>query len=298
MARKEVYSDIVVVGAAAHPLRDIYHRLLVLPWWGVIGTIATGFLCTNALFAFAYMLTGGVEGARPGSFADAFFFSAQTLGTIGYGAMHPTSGAANVVMVFESITSVVFTALATGIIFARFSRSTETMMFSNNPCVSPMDGVPTLALRIGNDREGAIYDAFVRVAIMRTHRTAENVTMYRMTDLKLTRERTPMLARTWTVMHVIDETSPLFGTSPEDCVRDELELLVSVVGTDATTLQPVHGRRRYLTPEILWGSRLSDVLRELPDGILELDVRRFHDVVETEPTASFPYPSAKATAAS
>jgi inward rectifier potassium channel len=291
MAKKPNVSDeIVVVGAAGHPLRDLYHRLLTLPWVAAIGMIVTGFLVINAAFALAYVITGGVEGARPDSFADAFFFSAQTLGTIGYGAMHPVSNAANLVVVVESVTSVVFTALATGIVFARFARSSEAMMFSEHPCISPMDGVPTLSLRIGNDREGAIFDAHVRVSLVRTHRTAENVVMYRMTDLTLARERTPLLARTWTVMHFIDEKSPLFGADPEICRVDEVEIVVSVVGTDDTTLQPVHGRRRYVASEILWGSRLADILRELPDGRLELDVRRFHETVPSEPTATFPFP--------
>src|SRR5262245_30637679 len=101
--------DIVVVGAAAHPFRDAYHLLLTVRWWGEIGAIAGAFLAINAIFALAYMASGGIEGGRhPGSFADAFFFSAQTLGTIGYGAMHPTSTAANLIAVGESIASVLF----------------------------------------------------------------------------------------------------------------------------------------------------------------------------------------------
>jgi inward rectifier potassium channel len=204
--------------------------------------------------------------------------------------MHPVSSAANAIVVVESMTSVVFTALATGIVFARFSRSSEAVIFSRHPCISLMDGVPTLALRVGNDREGSIAEATVRIAFLRTHRTAENVTMYRQTDVKLVRERTALLGRTWTVMHVIDETSPLAKADPELCKRDEVELVVSVVGTDETTLQPVHGRIRYLAEEILWGYRLDDVLSERPDGRLNLDVRRFHDVVRMEPTEAFPYP--------
>jgi inward rectifier potassium channel len=288
--KKTDASGVVVVGAAAHPLRDLYHLLLTLPWWGVIGTIACGFLLVNAAFATAYLLSGGLEGARAGSFLDALFFSAQTLGTIGYGVIHPVSDAANVIVVLESITSVIFTALATGIVFARFSRSSEAIMFSDHPTVSLLDNVPTLALRVGNDREGGILDATVRIALVRTHRSPEDVTMYRMTDLKLTRDRSPLIARTWTVMHIIDQSSPLYASSPEQCIRDEVELMVSVVGTDETTLQPVHGRRRYIATEILWGWRLADILRELPSGEIELDVRRFHDVVETQPTESFPFP--------
>ena len=204
--------------------------------------------------------------------------------------MHPTSLAANLLVVAESIVGILFIAVATGLVFARFSRSTESVVFSNHPCIGPIDGVPTLSLRIGNDREGAISDATVRIAMMHTHRTTEGVTLYRMRDLVLTRERTPALGRTWNVMHLIDATSPFFEATPESCAAEEVELIVSVVGTDATSLQPVHGRRRYLASDLRWGARLGDVLSELPDGRMKLDVRRFNDVVATTPTASFPFP--------
>jgi inward rectifier potassium channel len=209
--------------------------------------------------------------------------------------MHPVSSSANVLVVGESLVSIVFIAVATGIVFARFSRSTEALMFSDHPCIAPMDGTPTLVVRIGNDRKGAIMDAQVRMTLFRTHRTKEGVTMYRMKDLMLARERTPALGRTFTVMHVIDEASPLFGATPDTCRLDETELLVNVVGTDGTSLQPVHARRRYVSNEVLWGARHVDVLSELPDGRLQLDVRRFHDVVATEPSDAFPYRAAIAS---
>jgi inward rectifier potassium channel len=282
--------DVVVVGAAPHPLRDLYHLLLTLRWWGAIGAIAAAFLVINVLFAFGYMATGGIEGQlHPGSFADCFFFSTQTLGTIGYGAMHPAGRAANALVAVESFVSVLFTAVATGIVFARFSLSTESIVFSRHACIAPMDGIPTLSLRVGNDREGAIMEAQVRLVMMYTHRTKEGMTMYRMRDMTLVRDRTPLLRRTWTVMHVIDEASPLFGATPESCSVDEVELIVTIIGTDGTSLQPVHGRKRYVANEIIWGARLADVLSELPDGRIQLDVRRFDEVVPAEPTDSFPY---------
>jgi inward rectifier potassium channel len=294
MANEQV-DDIVVVGATRHPLRDAYHLLLTASWPQCIGIIAAAFLVVNAMFATAFVATGGVAGARPGSFADAFFFSAQTLGTIGYGAMYPMSTGANMIVVVESLVGVLFAALSTGIVFARFSRSTEAMVFARRPCISPMDGKPTLMVRIGNDREGAIVEALVRISFVKTERTKEGVTIYRMRDLTLVRERTQALARTWNVMHVIEADSPLFGATPESCEQEEVELIVTVFGTDGTSLQPVHGRHRYLARDLLWGARPCDVLSDLPDGRLQLDVRRFHDVVPTDPTSSFPYP-AKETA--
>lgn len=279
MARKRTNTDVVVVGAAAHPLRDAYHLLLETSWGVALGLIASAFLVINALFAVGYVVTGGVANARPGSFSDAFFFSVQTMGTVGYGAMYPTTGAANVLVVAECVTGLIVTALATGIVFARFSRTTAEVIFSRTACIAPMDGVPTLSFRIGNDRSNAIFEARVTVAVIRTEKTQEGVTMYRMYDVPLVRERTAALERSFTVMHRIDEGSPLRGATKESCETAEVEIAVSVVGTDDVSLQPVYARHRYLVKDVRWGVRLADILREREDGMIELDVRKFHDTV-------------------
>jgi inward rectifier potassium channel len=292
VAKDKQEDDVVVVGTTRHPLRDAYHSLLKMRWSGVIAAIAVVFLGLNAIFALGYMVTGGVVGVRPGVFRDAFFFSVQTMGTIGYGAMYPQSTYAHMLVVAESVAGLVLTALATGIVFARFSQTTGQLIFSTNITISPMNGVPTLAFRIGNDRASTVFEATVRVAVIKTERTQEGVTFYRLYDAKLSRDRTMALARSWTVMHVIDDASPFFGLTPDLCVKDEVEVAVSVTGTDDTSLQPVHARRRYTMKDILWGSRMADVLSERPDGRLELDVRKFDDVVPTAPTETFPYPKA------
>lgn len=283
---------IVVIGATSHPLRDAYHSLLRMRWAGVLLTIALLFLSANAAFAVLYLISGGIYGARDGSFRDAFFFSVQTLATVGYGAMYPTSNAANMLVVAESIVGVILTALATGIVFARFSQTSSRLVFTSKVCIGPMDGVPTVMLRVGNDRQSTIFEAMIRVVLTRTVVTKEGVTFYRLVDLPLTRERSLALSRSWTVMHVIDEKSPLFGMTPEACAREELEITASVVGTDDTSLQPVHARRRYETKDIVWGARPADVLSELPDGRIALDVRKFDEIVPTQPTDTFPYPTA------
>jgi inward rectifier potassium channel len=292
-ARTSALDDgIVVVGAASHPLRDAYHSLLRMRWPGVLATIASLFLLANGVFAVLYTVTGGIAGARPGSFRDAFFFSVQTIGTVGYGAMYPTSTAANLVVLAEAIVGVILTALATGIVFARFSQTTSMVVFMSKVCIGPMDGVPTLMLRVGNDRASTIFEAVIRVIVTRTVKTEEGMVFYRMLDLPLVRDRSLALSRSWTVMHVVDEKSPLHGLTPEVCKLEEVEITASVVGTDDTSLQPVHGRRRYEAKDIVWGARPADVLSELPNGLIQLDVRKFDDVVATQPTAAFPYPAA------
>jgi inward rectifier potassium channel len=290
MAQPPPQTGVIVVGAPRQTLRDFYHLFLRVRWSVALGAIVATYLSLNAVFAAAFLTVGGVANARPRSFWDAFCFSVQTMGTIGYGAMYPTSNAANVIVVVESVTSLIVTAVATGLVFAKFSRSTARVAFSRHAVIGPMDGVPTLMIRVGNERGNAILEASIRVALVRTERLKEGTSFYRMIDLALTRDRSPAMARSWTILHPIVEGSPLLGATPESLKRDEVELMVNVVGTDDTSLQPVHARRRYLDSEILWGARHADVLSEDDAGNVILDVRKFHDVVPTAPTEHFPYP--------
>ena len=251
--------------------------------------IAGVFLGVNGLFALVYLATGGVAHARHGSFVDAFFFSVQTFGTIGYGTYYPETAAANLVMVVESLTSLTLVALATGLIFAKFSRPTARMVFTRQVVISPVNGVPTLALRVGNERGNRIIDAKIRVSLFRTEKTREGTTFYRMLDLKLTRDRALSLQRSWTVMHPIEGDSPLVGASPRSLLEDDVELLVIVLGYDDTTMQAVHATHQYMTTDIVWGARHSDILTEQENGDLLLDLHRFHDIEPTPAQDHFPY---------
>jgi inward rectifier potassium channel len=281
--------EIVVIGAPPTRLRDIYYIFLRIRWSLAIGLIVVSYLALNAVFALAFLVAGGVTGARPGSFFDMFCFSVETMGTIGYGAMYPTSVAANSIMIVESVTSLIVTAVATGLVFAKFSRSTARVAFSRHAVIGPTNGVPTLMLRVGNERGNFILEATIRVSLVRTERTAEGVLFYRMYDLRLARERSPMMTRSWTVLHFIEGDSPLVGATPESLAKEEVELVVTLVGTDDTSMQPVHARKRYVDADLLWGARHADILSEQDDGTIVLDVRRFHEVVPTEPVEGFPY---------
>jgi inward rectifier potassium channel len=283
--------QIQIIGERATPLRDFYHALLWLPWWVTIAAIAGSFLAVNALFAVGFLLTGGVANARAGSFADAFFFSAQTMGTIGYGALYPQSTAANLLVVVEAIAGLTLTALATGLVFSKFSRSTALLAFTRQAVISPVNGVPTLMFRMSNQRGNQIVDAQIRVVLSRTERTAEGATFYRMHDLTLTRERALSLSRSWMVFHTIGRDSPLHGVGPEEAQAQDLELSVLVVGLDDASMQTVHARHHYFHRDLIWGARHVDVLSESGDGNLILDLRKFHDVEPTTPTAQFPYPA-------
>jgi inward rectifier potassium channel len=213
--RKEIVRttayNIHIIGAPAPGMRDLYHALLRMPWWGAFVTIVVAYLALNALFAVLYLCVGGVANARAGSLLDAFFFSVQTMGTIGYGTMYPATTAANTLVVAESVIGLILTALATGLVFARFSQARARLIFSSQIAIGPMDGVPTLMLRVGNERRGNIVGTEFRLTLTRTSKTAEGMTIYRLEELPLVRSRAPALSRAWNVMHRIVEGSPLHG---------------------------------------------------------------------------------------
>ncbi|HEX8790799.1 MAG TPA: ion channel [Polyangiaceae bacterium] len=281
---------VTIIGAPPVSLRDVYHLFLRTSWPVALGCIVVAWLAINAVFASLFVVVGGVASMHERSFWDAFCFSVQTMGTIGYGSMYPTTVAANVIMIAESVTSLIVTAVATGMVFAKFSRSTSRVVFSRRIAIGPMNGVPTLMLRVGNARGNSILEATVRIAYTRTEHLKEGATFYRMLDLKPTRDRSPAMARTWTVLHAITPDSPLYHATPESLARDEGEFLVTVVGIDDTSLQQVHARARYTDAEVVWGARHADILSEDQNGNLVLDVTRFHEVEPTEATADFPYP--------
>lgn len=281
--------EVRVVGAARTPLRDFYHALLQLTWPTTMAFIALGYGTVNLLFALCYLATGGIQGARAGSLADAFYFSVETMGTIGYGSMYPATDLANCVMVFESTASLVLTALATGLVFAKFSRPTARVMFSKRISLAPMNGVPTLSFRLGNQRKNRIVEATIRLSLSRSERTLEGKDFFRTVDLKLTRDRL-LLARSWNVLHVVDETSPLFGETPASLEAMSAELFVSLVGLDDTWMQTVLATHRYTARDIAWGYRLKDVLTD-HGHLLILDLTKFDDLEPAAPTQSFPYPT-------
>jgi inward rectifier potassium channel len=276
--RTEAYT-VKIIGAPAPGMRDLYHAFLRIPWWAAFVFIVAGYLLLNVMFAVMYVWIGGVANARPGSLVDAFFFSIQTMGTIGYGAMSPASTAANVLVVAESVTSLVVTALATGLVFARFSQTRARLMFSSRVAIAPMDGVPTLMLRVGNERRGNIVGTEFRLGLTRTVTSAEGMKMYRSEDLALVRSGAPALSRSWTVMHRIDEGSPLHGYDASKLAEIDGELQLAVVGIDDTSLQPVHAQHTWFAGSVAWNARLVDIISETPDGNMTLDLRNFHEVV-------------------
>ena len=279
--------EVHVVGAKPIGSEDLVHVLLTAPWTVFLAIVVSAYLGLNAIFASIYLGVGGVTGVH--GFVDAFFFSVQTMGTIGYGAMSPATVAANSIVVIESVTGLLVTALATGLVFMRFSRTRAKIRFSSHVAISPVDGTPNLAIRVGNERRVPIVDMSFRLTLTRTTVTKEGVTLYRAEHLPLVHERAPMLVRSMTLRHVVDAKSPIFADTPGSFEEGHVELVVAASGTDESTLQPVHARKTWTLKNVVWGARLADLMSQPSPKKMVLDLRRFHDLVPTDATETFPY---------
>ncbi|MSP63752.1 MAG: ATP-sensitive inward rectifier potassium channel 10 [Myxococcales bacterium] len=262
---------------------DLYHFLITTSWAGLIGLLVGFFVLSNLLFALGYLAGSPcIENARPGSFEDLFFFSVQTMGTIGYGKMSPVTFWSHLLMMIEVLVGYLWLAMATGLIFAKFSRPTARVLFSQVGVVGPRDGVPTLMFRLANERGNQIVEAQVRVVLARIETTTEGETLRRFHDLPLARERNAIFALSWTLMHPITPSSLLHGVTPETFAAWDAQFVISVIGLDETISQTVHARTSYVASDILWNHRFVDLFSQLADGRGAMDFRNFH---KTEPLA-------------
>ncbi len=271
----------VVKGQDNGRFMDFYHNIHTDSWPLFFLKLAAAFIVVNLVFAMLYAADrNGIANARPGSFVDDFFFSVQTLGTLGYGVMAPRTLYANLLVTVESFSGILTIALFTGIIFARFSRPFARVVFSSIAVVTSFDGVPTLMFRTANQRGEAIMDASIVVTLARQYTTQEGVTMRRFQELKLLRSSNSLFALSWTVMHPIDRDSPLYGLTPEDMDANDMEIIVTLNGLDEILADRIYARHAYWADEIVWNRRFVDVISVSPDGQRILDLTQFHDTIE------------------
>ncbi|MGB8683764.1 MAG: ion channel [Candidatus Binatus sp.] len=265
-------------GAPVGIFEDLYHFLVTTSWPALIGIIAAAFTLANLLFATGYYFDQGIENAHSGSFSDMFFFSVQTMATIGYGKMEPFTLFSNILVSIEALTGLLALALMTGLVFSKFSRPTARVRFTRYVVVGPRDGVNSLAIRMANQRANRIVEAEIHVVFARQEVTAEGDSIRRLYDLPVTRSRSAMFALSWTAVHRILEGTPLFGQTRESLANCAAEIIVSIIGLDETFSQTIHARHTYELDEIVWGARFADVLVLHPDGSRSVDYTRFDDV--------------------
>lgn len=263
--------------------QEPYYLLLTVPWWGFFVLTILVYIAVNAIFAFGYLLGGDcIANATPGDFSDAFFFSVHTLTSIGYGFMYPTNTYADVLVTIEALVGMIGIALMTGLAFTKFSQPTAKVMFSRVATVSDYNGTPTLTLRAANQRLNQIIEAQIHVYLMRDEVSTEGEYMRRFYLLELLRDRTPRFTLSWTVMHPIDENSPLWQTTPESLAKTRAMLVVSLTGIDETVCQSLHAPYCYGANDILWSHRFADMIHQTPEGHHYLDYTSFHHAIPVE----------------
>ena len=283
--------DFVVHGMPPRGWGDLYHSALTMRWPAFFASLAALFLVLNAVFATLYELgDASIANQFPRGFPGAFFFSVETLATVGYGDMHPQTLYAHLIATLEIFLGMSGIALATGLIFARFSRPRARIVFAREVVVHPLDGRTTLMVRAANARQNVIAEAGAKLRLLRIETTRDGYTARRIHDLVLVRDEHPIFTLGWNLMHVIDEASPLHGETAESLRRQQATLLVMIEGSDESTAQTIQARHSWSDSEIRWHHRYVDLHDDI-DGVTHMDYTHFHDV---EPYAGPPAIDAQA----
>ena len=262
---------------------DTYHHLLAMPWPFFFAFIVSLYVVLNLIFACIYFFCGkgalqGLEGSQVPFFWDCFFFSVQTIATIGYGHVHPVGVITNLVVTIESFIGILELAMVTGLFFSRLSKPTVKVAFSNVALMAQENGRQILMFRIANKRKSQITEATVNMALLKTEASDDGEQYRRLYDLKLQRSFSPMFALSWTIIHPIDESSPLFGAGPEKLEEIEAEFIVTLTGRDEVYAQSVHARHAYRLQDIVWNGRFKDILIRTPTHV-EMDLNQMHTII-------------------
>ncbi|MGS0648240.1 ion channel [Komagataeibacter melomenusus] len=270
------HDTIVRVGQVDRIWSDFYHHALTAPWRTFFYGALLVYVGANLLFALLYMADSqGVKGADPHSFADFFFFSVQTLSTVGYGGMVPVSRTANMIATVEVLAGMMINALATGLIFARFSRPRARVMFSDKALILSEGGHLHLDIRLANCRRSPILSVDVEFALARLIHTPSGRVVRQFDPLTLQQSHVPVLRFACTPTHVIDASSPLYGLTEHDLAAEEAEIIVSLTGTDEASGQTVFARSAYGFDRMLYNHRFVDIINAGPDGRITVDYTRF-----------------------
>ena len=274
---------VVAHGLHTHFVQDIYYYAMTSSWPVFFAGVAVVFLALNLCFASLFMLGDNPIGnLGPNSFLGAFFFSVETLATVGYGDMHPQTVYGHSVATLEIFIGMASVALITGVMFARFSRPRSSIVFAAHPVSHIADGKRVLLIRMANARMNIISEASAKLHLMRDERSLTLGSFRKIVDMKLERYQHPIFILGWTIIHIIDESSPLYGLNDEDLKRHNASLILSIEGVDETTNQPQRARHYYPCAEIRWNHRYVDVFENQLDEqqVQHIHYSRFHDSEE------------------
>jgi inward rectifier potassium channel len=276
--------EFVKVGTDAWRWRDIYRWLLGLSWPQFAAFVAAIYVSLNLLFAVFYSLDQNSIAGRTSTewFLDCFFFSVQTLATVGYGHMYPQTLYGHIVSTVEIMTGIFLIAVMTGLIFVRFSRPIARVAFSNSIVIGPLNGKPTLMVRIGNENQHSMVEAEFRIMFSRDQQLVEGGDFRYFYDLKLHFDRLTVFPAALTLRHVIDEQSPLYGATLESLEAGRALFFVSVVGIDPVIAAAVQTQKDYTWRDIRFGHRFVEIYSQHGDGKLTVDYGRLHDTEAVE----------------
>jgi len=262
-------------GVSRFDLRDPYHLAVTLTWPQFLAALFVLYLSVNIVFATLFWLVpGSVAHARPGSFADALFFSIETLATVGYGEMYPAAPYGRAVAGIEIVCGLAFTAILTGLTFVRFSRPRAKFIFAANPVVAMHKGEPTLMVRIGNGRATGLADARAQLNVLLNETAEDGNVLHRVQELRLERAHIPIFPLFWTLMHVLDERSPLHGYDAARAIKASAQVFVLLEAHDPTVATTVHEIRNYAAQDIRFGMRYQDAVTTAADGTPVLDLTK------------------------
>jgi inward rectifier potassium channel len=276
--------EFVKLNAEKFDWRDTYHLILTLSWPGFAGLIFGIYLLINLVFAALYILgPHAIAEMSPGSFCDAFFFSVETLATVGYGHMYPESFYGHLIAMLEIMVGMFGLAVITGLIFVRFSRPTARIHFSKVAVIAPFDGVPHLMIRVANLRHQAMVEPEFRMMVFRNVITAEGDEVRRFRSLKLEFDHLIAFPAVLTVRHRIDEASPLFGMTPKDLQQQDIRIAASIVGVDTVIVAPVQSFGDYNYDQIKWSRRFVEIYDQNEEGEWTVDYARIDEIEDVAP---------------
>lgn len=262
-------------GAPRFDFRDPYHLAVSLSWPAFVVALLAGWLAINLLFALLYALRpGDVTNAAPGAFSDAFFFSVETLATVGYGVMAPATTYGHVVSAIEIVCGTAFTAIVTGLLFVRFSRPKAKIVYADDAVVTTHNNQRTLMLRLANGRMTLMVSASARLFALIGERTEEGGYFRRIHDLPLVQSHLPLFVMPWTLMHVIDEASPLHGFEAGTIPQADVRLFLTVEARDTALAAVVHHMKHYPTERIRFGMHYVDAVTVNEAGGATADLSR------------------------
>ena len=262
-----------------------YHFLLTISWTGFLGVVSVTYVVLNLVFALIYMMCGPDALLGPGAtmlggrFSQAFFFSIQTFATIGYGQIGPNGLAANVVVTIEALVGLMYQALATGLLFARFTHPNPALLFSRHAVIAPYNEGKGLMFRLVNGRRSEIIELEAQVLFSAVEPDSRGGTTRRYSLLPLERNKVTFFPLSWTIVHPIDANSPLAGRTAEDLERTQAEILVLLSGIDQALEQTVHARSSYRPDEIIWNARFKSMfLSADATARVAVDISRIHEI--------------------